>query len=118
MPNNNSLHIEHVVEKVVENGEILKDVDYSTVRHGPNQFVVQGYNRNVPFILTNMSPQALQKVYKQGSIASKAILNKQGSIASKAILNKQGSIAKEAKNQNRTAKVKRLKNKTRSKRKK
>jgi hypothetical protein len=56
--------IHHVVEKVVENGEVLRDVDYATIRHGPNQFVVQGFNRDVPFVLTNMSPQALQQVYR------------------------------------------------------
>ena len=59
------MHIERVVEKIVENGMVLQDVDYATVRHGPNQFVVQGFNRNIPFILTNMSPKALKKVYKK-----------------------------------------------------
>ena len=71
--------IEHVVEKVVENGEVLRDVDYATVRHGPNQFVVQGFNRNVPFVLTNMSPQALQKVYRRNQksrTAKKGFKNK------------------------------------------
>lgn len=57
--------LQHVVEKVVENGKVLQDVDYAIVRHSPNQFVVQGFNRNIPFIMTNMSPQALQKVYKK-----------------------------------------------------
>jgi hypothetical protein len=60
-----SFSAQHVVEKVVENGQVLKDVDYSTYRHGPHQFVVQGYNRNVPFVLTNMTPQALRRVYRQ-----------------------------------------------------
>jgi len=59
------MHIERVVEKIIENGEVIKDVDYATVRHGSNQFVTKGFNRNIPFILTNMSPKALQKVYKK-----------------------------------------------------
>ena len=41
------------VEKVVENGHVLKDLDYTTFTNG-NQFVVQGYNGNRPFLLTNV----------------------------------------------------------------
>jgi len=44
------------VEKIVENGHVLKDLDYATFTNG-NQFVVQGYNGNRPFLLTNVPQQ-------------------------------------------------------------
>jgi hypothetical protein len=50
-----------VVERVVENGQVLRDVDYTVTKHGPNQIVVQGYNRDQPFIMTNMTSSALKK---------------------------------------------------------
>lgn len=52
-----------VVERVVENGQVLRDVDYTVTKHGPNQIVVQGYNRNQPFVMTNMTSSALKKQY-------------------------------------------------------
>ena len=48
------------VEKVVENGHVLKDLDYTTFTNG-NQFVVQGYNGNRPFLLTNVQQQQQQQ---------------------------------------------------------
>jgi hypothetical protein len=50
-----------VVERVVENGQVLRDVDYTVTKHGPNQIVVQGYNRDQPFVMTNMTSSALKK---------------------------------------------------------
>lgn len=62
---------QRVVEKVIENGEVLRDIDYSTIRHGPNQFIVQGFNRSVPFVITNMSPQSLRSKYGKKNKKSK-----------------------------------------------
>ena len=52
------------VEKVVENGHVLKDLDYTTFTNG-NQFVVQGYNGNRPFLLTNVQQQQQQAKKKK-----------------------------------------------------
>ena len=52
------------VEKVVENGHVLKDLDYTTFTNG-NQFVVQGYNGNRPFLLTNVQRQQQQQQAKK-----------------------------------------------------
>jgi hypothetical protein len=59
------LQQKRVTQRVVENGNVLKDVDYTVIRHGPNQIMIQGYNRDQPFIMTNMSASALRKKYKK-----------------------------------------------------
>ena len=56
---------QRVVEKVVENGHVVRDIDMSLIRPNPGQFLIQGLNRNVPFVATNMSPKTLQSVFQQ-----------------------------------------------------
>ena len=65
------LQQKRVIQRVVENGNVLKDVDYTVIRHGPNQIMIQGYNRDQPFIMTNMSASALRKKYKKKTTKKK-----------------------------------------------
>ena len=62
---------QRVIERVVENGQVLRDIDYTVIKHGPNEIVVQGYNRDVPFVATNMSPVSLRKIYRRGTTQKK-----------------------------------------------
>jgi hypothetical protein len=55
---------QRVVEKVVENGHVVRDLDMSLIRPNPGQFLIQGLNRNVPFVATNMSPKTLQSMFQ------------------------------------------------------
>jgi hypothetical protein len=58
-------------EKVVENGNVVQDLDYETMRMG-DRFLVRGTQNNIPFVVTNMEPKHIRKHYHRLSNKKKS----------------------------------------------
>lgn len=80
--------MQRFVERIVENGQVVRDLEFTTFRPSAEEFLIQGYNHNVPFVATNMTPEALQKVYLLPKKSVRANQNKSRRKSGKRRLNR------------------------------